>query len=161
MPKDFLRKSWWINFAIIFCFLLLLPVISPSFRVPLYGKYLSFAFVALGIVLSWGYCGILSLGQGIFFGIGAYSLAMFLKLEASSPELPDFMVWSSVEQLPLAWEPFLDHLVPEITGYRVDPEAVAKLVVRRLERLVAGDPNPVGNAWITPEVVRGASVGRV
>lgn len=106
MPKDFLRKSWWINFAIIFCFLLLLPVISPSFRVPLYGKYLSFAFVALGIVLSWGYCGILSLGQGIFFGIGAYSLAMFLKLEASSPELPDFMVWSSVEQLPLAWEPF-------------------------------------------------------
>ena len=65
MPKDFLRKSWWINFAIIFCFLLLLPVISPSFRVPLYGKYLSFAFVALGIVLSWGYCGILSQGQPI------------------------------------------------------------------------------------------------
>jgi len=61
----------------------------------------------------------------------------------------------------LAWEPFLDHLVPEISGYRVDPEAVAKLVVRRLERLVAGDPNPGGNAWITPEVVKGASVGKM
>jgi DNA-binding LacI/PurR family transcriptional regulator len=61
----------------------------------------------------------------------------------------------------LAWEPFLDHLVPEITGYRADPEAVAKLVVRRLERLVAGDPNPGGNAWITPEVVKGGSVGRL
>jgi DNA-binding LacI/PurR family transcriptional regulator len=61
----------------------------------------------------------------------------------------------------LAWEPFLDHLVPEISGYRVDPEAVAKLVVRRLERLVAGDPNPGGNAWITPEVVKGESVGRL
>lgn len=60
----------------------------------------------------------------------------------------------------LAWEPFLDHLVPEISGYRVDPEAVAKLVVRRLERLVAGDPNPGGNAWITPEVVKGASVAK-
>ena len=106
MPKEFLRKTWWVNFSIIFGLLLLLPLVSPEFRVPLYGKYLSFAFVALGIVLSWGYCGILSLGQGIFFGIGAYSLAMFLKLEASRPELPDFMVWSSVEQLPLAWLPF-------------------------------------------------------
>jgi DNA-binding LacI/PurR family transcriptional regulator len=61
----------------------------------------------------------------------------------------------------LGWEPFLDHLVPEISGYRVDPDAVAKLVVRRLNRLVEGDPNPGGNAWITPEVVKGASVARV
>ncbi|WP_367870102.1 substrate-binding domain-containing protein [Luteolibacter sp. Populi] len=60
----------------------------------------------------------------------------------------------------LAWEPFLDHLVPEISGYRADPEAVAKLVVRRLERLAAGAPNPSGNTWITPEVVKGASVAR-
>lgn len=60
----------------------------------------------------------------------------------------------------LAWEPFLDHLLPEISGYRVEPDAVAKLVVRRLERIAAGDPNPGGNAWITPEVVRGASVAK-
>jgi DNA-binding LacI/PurR family transcriptional regulator len=61
----------------------------------------------------------------------------------------------------LAWEPFLDHLVPEISGYRVDPEGVAKLVVRRLERLAGGDPSSGGNAWITPEVVKGKSVARV
>lgn len=61
----------------------------------------------------------------------------------------------------LAREPFLDHLVPEITGYHVDPEAVAKLVVRRLERIAAGDPNPGGNAWITPETVKGASLARI
>lgn len=60
----------------------------------------------------------------------------------------------------LAWEPFLDHLLPEISGYRVEPDAVAKLVVRRLERITAGDPNPGGNTWITPEVVRGASVAK-
>ncbi|WP_193211260.1 substrate-binding domain-containing protein [Luteolibacter marinus] len=59
----------------------------------------------------------------------------------------------------LAWEPFLDHLVPEISGYRIDPEAVAKLVVRRLERLAAGDTNPGGNAWISPLTVKGESVG--
>jgi DNA-binding LacI/PurR family transcriptional regulator len=61
----------------------------------------------------------------------------------------------------LAWEPFLDHLVPEISGYRVDPEAVAKLVVRRLERLAAGGAHPGGNVWITPEVVKGESVARI
>ncbi|MDC4225577.1 MAG: hypothetical protein MPW15_15370 [Candidatus Manganitrophus sp.] len=36
-------------------------------------------------MLCWGYGGILSLGQGIFFGLGGYCMAMFLKLEASSP----------------------------------------------------------------------------
>lgn len=61
----------------------------------------------------------------------------------------------------LAWEPFLDHLVPDISGYRVDPDAVTKLVVRRMERLAAGDPNPGGNVWITPEPVKGASVAKV
>lgn len=40
------------------------------------------------------------------FGAGGYMMAMFLKLEASAPELPDFMVWSSVEQLPFWWQPF-------------------------------------------------------
>jgi urea transport system permease protein len=84
----------------------ILPWVLDTFWVNMAGKYLAFAFVAIGIVLSWGYCGILSLGQGIFFAVGGYAMAMFLKLEASAPELPDFMVWSSVEQLPAWWEPF-------------------------------------------------------
>ena len=86
--------------------LLVLPLTLESFWLGAVSKYLSFAFVAIGVVLAWGYCGILSLGQGIFFGIGGYAMAMFLKLEASAPELPDFMGWSSVERLPLWWQPF-------------------------------------------------------
>ena len=89
---------------------LLLAVVLPAsldpFRLNLIGKYLAFGFVAVGIVLTWGYSGVLSLGQGMFFGLGGYMMAMFLKLEASAPELPDFMVWSSVEQLPAWWQPF-------------------------------------------------------
>jgi urea transport system permease protein len=66
-------------------------------------------------VLLWGYGGILSLGQGVFFGLGGYCMAMFLKLEASSPEntaiqstpgIPDFMDWNQLTQLPWFWEPF-------------------------------------------------------
>lgn len=105
--------------------LALLPLLLDPFRLNLVGKYLAFAFVAVGIVLMWGYGGVLSLGQGIFFGVGGYMMAMFLKLEASAPELPDFMVWSSVETLPLWWQPFhslgwtllLIGLVPTAVAY--------------------------------------------
>src|SRR4030067_2880409 len=65
--------------------LVLLPLTLDNFRLNLVGKYLTFAFVAVGLVLCWGYGGILSLGQGVFFGIGGYCMAMFLKLEASDP----------------------------------------------------------------------------
>ncbi|MCW0211666.1 MAG: urea ABC transporter permease subunit UrtC, partial [Achromobacter sp.] len=86
--------------------LAVLPLSLDPFRLNLVGKYMAFAFVAIGIVLTWGYSGVLSLGQGIFFGLGGYMMAMFLKLEASAPELPDFMVWSSVDSLPVWWQPF-------------------------------------------------------
>jgi urea transport system permease protein len=99
--------------------LVALPLGLNIFRLGLAGKYLSLAFCAIGIVLIWGYGGILSLGQGVFFGLGSYMIAMFLKLEATSADssaqalssffgsnLPDFMVWNSVEELPWWWEPF-------------------------------------------------------
>ncbi|MES2259323.1 MAG: urea ABC transporter permease subunit UrtC [Pseudomonadota bacterium] len=90
--------------------LLVAPQLLDPFRLNLAGKYLSFAFVALGIVLAWGYGGVLSLGQGIFFGAGGYMMAMFLKLEASGAALPDFMAWSGVTALPWWWQPF--HSLP-------------------------------------------------
>lgn len=91
------------------------PTIMDGFRLNLVGKYLTYAFVALGLVLCWGYGGILSLGQGIFFGLGGYCMAMFLKLEASTPVntmiqstpgIPDFMDWNQLTELPWFWEPF-------------------------------------------------------
>lgn len=85
---------------------IILPNWLDAYRLNIIAKYLALAFVAIGIVLTWGYGGILSLGQGIFFGIGGYLMAMFLKLEASAPELPDFMIWSSVDQLPAWWVPY-------------------------------------------------------
>lgn len=95
--------------------LVVFPLMFDSFRLNLVGKYLSYAFVAVGLVLCWGYGGILSLGQGVFFGLGGYCMAMFLKLEASDPTstkiqstpgIPDFMDWNQITQLPLMWQPF-------------------------------------------------------
>jgi urea transport system permease protein len=77
----------------------------------LFGKYLALAILALGMDLLWGYTGILSLGQAVFFGIGAYSIGMFMMLEGSGKgvygePVPDFMVWNQVYQLPWFWKPF-------------------------------------------------------
>src|ERR1700744_5126322 len=92
-----------------------LPLSLDIFRLNLVGKYLTYAFVAVGLVLLWGNSGVLSLGQGIFFGLGGYCMAMFLKLEASSPQntaiqstpgIPDFMDWNQLTQLPSMWVPF-------------------------------------------------------
>lgn len=95
--------------------LIVFPLFLDSFRLNLVGKYLTYAFAAVSLVLLWGYGGTLSLGQGIFFGLGGYAMAMFLKLEASSPEntaiqstpgIPDFMDWNQITALPWFWEPF-------------------------------------------------------
>lgn len=104
--------------------LIVLPAMLSPFWISAVGKYLCFGFVAIGIVLAWGYCGILSLGQGIFFGLGGYMMAMFLKLEASGSELPDFMSWSSVEKLPTWWEPF-HHFGFTVAAILIVPALVA------------------------------------
>jgi urea transport system permease protein len=118
MPNrlSFFNRREWTGFAILAILLLIvLPGTLDVFRLNLVGKYLTYAFVVLGLVLCWGSAGILSLGQGIFFGLGGYCLAMFLKLEASSPEntkiqstpgIPDFMDWNQITQIPWFWEPF-------------------------------------------------------
>lgn len=94
---------------------ILMPLGLDIFRLNLAGKYLTYAFVAISLVLLWGNGGILSLGQGIFFGLGGYAMAMFMKLEASdpittkiqtTPGIPDFMDWNQLTQIPLFWEPF-------------------------------------------------------
>ncbi|WP_432728803.1 urea ABC transporter permease subunit UrtC [Variovorax sp. W6] len=110
--------------AVLLLLAVVLPLALDAFRLNLVGKYLAFAFVAIGVVLTWGYGGVLSLGQGMFFGLGGYMMAMFLKLEASAPELPDFMVWSSVEQLPTWWQPF-HSLGWTVVGILVVPAVLA------------------------------------
>lgn len=82
-----------------------------DFTLNLFGKFFAFAILALGIDLIWGYTGILSLGHGVFFGLGAYALGMHLMLGIGAEsvygtDLPDFMVWNQVKELPWFWKPF-------------------------------------------------------
>jgi len=127
--------------------LVVLPLGLDIFRLNLMGKYLTYAFVAVGLVLCWGYGGILSLGQGVFFGLGGYCMAMFLKLEASTPEatkiqstpgIPDFMDWNQLTALPWFWKPF--HSLPfSLIAIIVVPTIFAYIIgVAMFKRRVGG-----------------------
>ncbi|MEM9574064.1 MAG: urea ABC transporter permease subunit UrtC [Pseudomonadota bacterium] len=114
--KPYFMRSQIIGFIILAVLIFVVfPLTLDTFRLNLFGKYLTYAFVAVGLVLCWGAGGILSLGQGVFFGLGGYCMAMFLKLEASTPEntaiqstpgIPDFMDWNQLTALPAWWQPF-------------------------------------------------------
>ncbi len=91
------------------------PLRLSNFTLNLFGKFLTYAILALGIDLIWGYTGVLSLGHGVFFGLGAYAMGMHLMLEIGAKSvyqnmLPDFMVWNQVKELPLFWQPFYSPL---------------------------------------------------
>ena len=114
-PRIFSRSELLGLLVLAVLLVVILPLSLDVFRLNLVAKYLTYAFVAIGLVLCWGYGGILSLGQGVFFGLGGYCMAMFLKLESSSventkiqstPGIPDFMDWNQITQLPFFWKPF-------------------------------------------------------
>ena len=138
--------------------LIVIPIGLDEFRLNLVSKYLTFSFVALGLVLCWGAGGILSLGQGVFFGLGGYCMAMFLKLEAaqadigctraqqelgecivqSTPGIPDFMDWASMTEIPMFWLPFNSFPLTLIMVLVV-PTALAYIVgVAMFKRRVGG-----------------------
>ncbi|GDX76761.1 ABC transporter permease [Cyanobium sp.] len=104
-PPAFVRRWWpWI---LIVAATLILPVILPPFRLNLLGRFLSLGIVALGVDLIWGYTGLLSLGQGIFFALGGYALGMHLSLNSLEPgQLPEFFGLYGVNSLPAFWQPF-------------------------------------------------------
>ncbi|MGA8256657.1 MAG: urea ABC transporter permease subunit UrtC [Nocardioides sp.] len=89
----------------------LMLVVAPSvlspFRLNSLGKYTCWAIAAVGIGLAWGRGGMLVMGQGVFFGLGGYAMAMHLKLEAAGPGgIPDFMMLYGNGTMPGFWEPF-------------------------------------------------------
>jgi urea transport system permease protein len=83
------------------------PSAMSTFRLGNLGKYCTWAIAGVGIGLAWGRGGMLVMGQGVFFGLGAYAMAMHLKLEAAGPgNVPDFMVLYGNGTMPGWWGPF-------------------------------------------------------
>lgn len=95
----------------IICFiaLFLAPSYLSTFKLSLLGRFLALGMLGVGISLIWGYTGILSLGQGVFFALGGYAIAMHLVLVQVGDALPGFMARSfrpRITELPWWWQPF-------------------------------------------------------
>ncbi|MGK9201614.1 urea ABC transporter permease subunit UrtC [Sinorhizobium meliloti] len=88
------------------------PLHVPTYLVSLFGKYLTYALLALALDLVWGFCGILSFGHAAFFALGGYAMGMYLMRQIGSrgsygnPLLPDFMVFLNWKELPWFWHGF-------------------------------------------------------
>ena len=113
----------WVLVAVLLAIAVAVPVLNlwvppssplhvPDHLVPLFGKYLTYALLALSVDLVWGYCGILSLGHGAFFALGGYAMGMYLMRQIGgrgvygNPDLPDFMVFLNWKELPWYWYGF-------------------------------------------------------
>lgn len=106
------RLGTWTGFAAAALVLFgLAPLLLSGFRLGLLAQFLCYAIVAVGIGLAWGRGGMLTLGQGVFFGMGAYLMAMHLKMADAEfrngpGAVPDFMELAGIRELPAYWAPF-------------------------------------------------------
>jgi urea transport system permease protein len=105
--------------------LVLAPAVLSDFRLSLLGRFICVAIVAVGIGLAWGRGGMLTLGQGVFFGLGGYVMAFHLKLADAGPSgVPDFILLYGSGQVPVWWEPFRSPVVT-LLGIVLIPSLVA------------------------------------
>lgn len=116
------QKKEWGYFLAVAGLLTLLPILNAwgpesgflsvsSFQVSLWGKYITYAVMAMSLNLLWGYTGLLCLCQSLFFALGGYMMGMHLMLMigtrgAYKNVLPDFMVFLGYTELPAHWVPF-------------------------------------------------------
>ncbi|AEF39053.1 Urea ABC transporter, permease protein UrtC [Hoyosella subflava DQS3-9A1] len=143
-------RSWFERYGVVLGFAvgaLMLFVVAPAvlsdFRLNLLGKFLCFAIVAVGIGLAWGRGGMLTLGQGVFFGLGAYMMAMHMKLadaeiRSGAGALPDFMQLGGQRDLPGFWLPFTSPFATLLMIMTIPPLLALLLGMGIFKRRVKG-----------------------
>jgi urea transport system permease protein len=103
-------KAQWAAYVVFFAVLACVPfMVENTFTVNLLARFLVLGMLALSVSLVWGYGGILSLGQGIAFGLAAYGMGMTMQMQAQDPvnmPIPSFMLTNELTELPALWEPF-------------------------------------------------------
>jgi urea transport system permease protein len=120
MTRTFSKTEALLIAFFAFLLIVLIPALNAAgvisdFSINLWGKYLCYAILAISVDLLWGYTGLLSLGQALFFSLGGYMIGMYLmlmigKLGQYKSDLPDFMVFLGHTFLPSFWQPFYSPL---------------------------------------------------
>src|SRR6267142_1514495 len=140
MQSKFKNLEIWVVLAVALFVVVVLPCLNAytlesswlhvsNFTITVYGKYLCYAMLAISVDLLWGYTGLLSLGQALFFTLGGYMMGMYLMrmigdLGQYHQPIPDFLVFLGWHNLPMFWRPFgsflfalfMAFLVPGLVG---------------------------------------------
>jgi urea transport system permease protein len=122
MPSLSKRFEIWMTALAAFVAIAVLPALNglvpadsalhvSDFAINLYGKYLCYAILAISVDILWGYTGLLSLTQALFFSLGGYMMGMHLMrmigdLGQYHKPIPDFLVFLGWDYLPAFWRPF-------------------------------------------------------
>ncbi len=122
MPRVLSKTELFFVSLLAVFFIVVFPLLNASgviSNVSLYhwSKYLCYAMLAISVDILWGYTGLLSLGQALFFSLGSYMLGMHLMLmigklgsfaqSGQNPNLiPDFLFFLGHTELPTFWKPF-------------------------------------------------------
>jgi urea transport system permease protein len=122
MPSKFKNLEVWVVMAVAVLFIGIFASLNAftaenswlhvsNFTITVYGKYLCYAMLAISVDLLWGYTGLLSLGQALFFTLGGYMMGMYLMrmigdLGQYHQPIPDFLVFLGWTKLPAFWQPF-------------------------------------------------------
>ena len=104
------RTLQWIVYFVFFAVLAVLPMfIENAFTTNLFSRFIVLGMLALSVSVVWGFGGILSLGQGIAFGLAAYGMGMTMQMQSQDPvnaPIPSFMLTNELTELPTLWVPF-------------------------------------------------------
>src|SRR5580765_6845706 len=122
MQRTFKNLEVWVVFAVMVLFIGVFAGLNAfttegswlhvsNFTITVYGKYLCYAMLAISVDLLWGYTGLLSLGQALFFSLGGYMMGMYLMrmigdLGQYHKPIPDFLIFLGWSTLPAFWRPF-------------------------------------------------------
>jgi len=121
MRRQATKFELWSVAVAAFLLIVVLPVLNmtppgsflhvSNFTINLYGKYLCYGLLAISVDLLWGYTGLLSLGQALFFTLGGYMMGMHLMrmigdLGQYHKPIPDFLIFLGWSTLPTFWKPF-------------------------------------------------------
>jgi len=116
LVRPIAKHEWIITTVIASLLIVVMPLLNSfgvisDFTINLWGKYLCYAMLAISVDLLWGYTGLLSLGQALFFSLGGYMMGMYLMrmigdMGQYHKDMPDFLVFLGWEQLPTFWKPF-------------------------------------------------------
>ncbi len=103
------KTAQWLCYIVLFVVLALIPAFGAEpFQLNVYSRYAVYAMLAVSVSMVWGFGGILSLGQGIPYGIAAYCMGATMQMQYQTPEdpIPSFMLTNELSELPGVWEPF-------------------------------------------------------